>query len=392
METSKSHKSFLDKRSLEYIVRKITVIQAVHRQRLKNPAFTADIPFEIGLKLTNRCDLRCKHCFQWNDNGHHRDFPSCELTKHGDLDVEIIDQVLRQTEETNAALYLWGGEPLIYSYWDKLIDLLSQQKRQTVICTNGMKLMERMNSLCTISDDLTILVSIDGLNDIHNSIRGANAFEKVLKSVKKLIEMRHARVYRGKISISCVVSNNLVPQLYEFCDFWNELDIDVLFINYPWFLPPKVASKMDDVFQSEFSWLSPVPEKASWHSFDFNISQDRISDLKKAIAKIRAKKWNYKLQFHPDLDESMIDDFIIGSTFPAEKKTMCLGISSRLDIMPNGDVVSCKKFPEFALGNLHRESALAIWRGEKFRKFRESHNNRLMPICSKCEILYSNGV
>ena len=30
------------------------------------------LPEEIAFKLTNRCDLRCTHCYQWNDDGYHR--------------------------------------------------------------------------------------------------------------------------------------------------------------------------------------------------------------------------------------------------------------------------------------------------------------------------------
>jgi UDP-N-acetylglucosamine 4,6-dehydratase len=30
-----------------------------------------------------------------------------------------------------------------------------------------------------------------------------------------------------------------------------------------------------------------------------------------------------------------------------------IGISNRMDVMPSGNVVSCKKFTEFKMGNLH---------------------------------------
>ena len=29
------------------------------------------LPEEIAFKLTNRCDLRCAHCYQWGEQGHH---------------------------------------------------------------------------------------------------------------------------------------------------------------------------------------------------------------------------------------------------------------------------------------------------------------------------------
>ena len=27
------------------------------------------LPDVVGVKLTNRCNLRCKHCYEWNEQG-----------------------------------------------------------------------------------------------------------------------------------------------------------------------------------------------------------------------------------------------------------------------------------------------------------------------------------
>jgi len=72
------------------------------------------LPQEVAFKLTNRCDLRCIHCYQWNETGYHH-----RLTKerHGDLELSIVARVLEATRAVKSNVYLWGGEPLVYQDW-----------------------------------------------------------------------------------------------------------------------------------------------------------------------------------------------------------------------------------------------------------------------------------
>ena len=49
-------------------------------------------------------------------------------------------------------------------------------------------------------------------------------------------------------------------------------------------------------------------------------------------------------------------------------------------------------FPEFSVGNLYEESVADIFHGEDLRKQREILACGLTPICSKCVLLYNNGV
>jgi len=61
--------------------------------------------------------------------------------------------------------------------------------------------------------------------------------------------------------------------------------------------------------------------------------------------------------------------------------------------MPNGDVVSCKFFPEFRMGNLRDGGAAGVWQSERFNDMRRTiETEGLMPVCSKCNLLYSRGV
>ncbi len=103
------------------------------------------LPDEVAFKLTNRCDLRCEHCYQWNAKGYHHGAAS------GDLPLAVIEKVLVATRAPKSNVYLWGGEPLVYREWDGLVDLLEREERWTSICTNGTQLQRRFDSLLRIS-------------------------------------------------------------------------------------------------------------------------------------------------------------------------------------------------------------------------------------------------
>jgi hypothetical protein len=55
-------------------------------------------------------------------------------------------------------------------------------------------------------------------------------------------------------------------------------------------------------------------------------------------------------------------------------------------------VVSCKFFPELTVGHLRDTEVEAAWRGEPFDRVRETVARcGLMPVCAKCNLLYTRG-
>lgn len=381
-----------NKHGIEKIKHKVNTIRASAKGRAKDPTFALDVPREIGLKLTNRCNLRCTHCFQWDIGGYHHTLDKSELKKDGDLSIEIIQELLAKTKHANSTLYLWGGEPTLYAHWDKLMDLLADDPRETVMCTNGVTLQNQIDSLIKISEYLTLLVSIEGPEDIHDHIRGKGTYAKIMKNLDILMDLQKQGTYKGSLSVEAVISDGLIPQLYNFCEFYESKGIDSLFLNFPWYIPDAAADDMDAYFEHKYGYMGTNQGKHnSWHSFDFRISPFMIDELKKQMKMIFDKKWNIRIRFHPDLSEADLLGYIEGDAKPINK-TRCLGISNRIDLLPSGQVTPCKKFPEFNVGSLKGKSLEDVWHGEAYTKFRAVHNNELMSICSKCEMLYANGI
>ncbi|MEJ2092236.1 MAG: hypothetical protein P8X65_08585 [Syntrophobacterales bacterium] len=84
------------------IVRSAGMKSKAARMRKQNSAYAAEIPQELGIQLTYRCNLRCKHCFQWNEKGFFKE--ETKSISKMDLDLEIIEKALNETRKNKANL------------------------------------------------------------------------------------------------------------------------------------------------------------------------------------------------------------------------------------------------------------------------------------------------
>lgn len=351
------------------------------------------LPSEIAFKLTNRCNLRCKHCYQWNEEGHHHDLDKEEQNR--DIDFSIIEKVFAQTREVKSNVYLWGGEPLIYRDWDKFVDLLAADPRFTSMCTNGIWIKKRLDSILRVSEVWEILVALEGFPEEHDAIRGKGNHKKAMEGLDLLLQEKAAGNYKGEVTVNFVVTNSMVGKIYEMIEFLEAKQLDTVYLSLPWFLSDQTSAKMDQYYTKNFDWLCSEHEtqRPSWHAYKYSLSSDAVEQLMEQLDKVNQRDWQIKVRYNPEVNPDEVKDFILGSDKPAQNKTQCLSIKSRMDVFPNGEVISCKFFPEMLAGNLKQESVGEIWQGCQFSKIRETIDTEgLMPVCAKCNLLYSRGI
>jgi radical SAM protein with 4Fe4S-binding SPASM domain len=359
--------------------------------RREGTAHTRDLPEEVALKLTNRCNLRCRHCYQWNEDGHHRDLPKLEQTR--DMDIQVVREVFAATREVKPNLYLWGGEPLIYRHWDELVALLQEDPRWTALCTNGIEIERRLESLLSISRTLEMYIAVEGFQEEHDALRGPRAWSRTMHGIDLLLEERRRGRFLGEISINTVITDAMVPRLTELLELLDDKGVDTVYLSLLWYLSPETSAMMDGYVRRNFDWMhGPLHPKPSWHAYKYHADPAVAGRLMREIERARSRDWRLKLRYNPAVDDDEIEEFLLGSHRPAQGKTRCLAIHSRLDVMPNGDVVSCKFFPEFKMGSLAEQGTREIWRNERFEGMRSTiEHEGLMPVCSKCNLLYSRG-
>jgi len=157
---------------------------------------------------TNRCNLRCGYCWQWQDKSKemsYEDF-SKYLKKALGLGVGIVD--------------FMGGEPLAWAHIFKAIKECSRNNIITNLNTNGFLLNDRsIEGLGSAGLD-HLNVSIDGIK--KTSISG-----KCLENNKNLIfHLKKARDRYGiKVRVNSVIYKNNFDDLKELIEILNANDI-----------------------------------------------------------------------------------------------------------------------------------------------------------------------
>jgi radical SAM protein with 4Fe4S-binding SPASM domain len=299
--------------------------------------------------------------------------------------------VLQATRPIGSNVFLWGGEPLVYRHWDELVDLLAAEQRWTSICTNGTLIERRLPSLLGISRGLEVSISIDGFEAEHDALRGAGSFARTLSGLRMLVAHKRGGTFHGEVSVNCVISAALIGRLHDLVAFFEVEAVETLYLSFPWFISDDTAAMMDGFMATRFPERARGPQ-ASWHSYDFTIDRACIDRLSAELARIDAADWRLKLRYNPKLEASELEEFLAGSHRPAQNKTRCLALRTRVDVFPNGDVVSCKFFPEFSVGNLHDSPLAEVWHGESYNRVRATVAGcGLMPVCAKCNLLYTRG-
>ncbi len=146
------------------------------------------------VNITNRCTLRCRHCFVFREGN-----PNSRTTE---MDTEaMLDTLARLQKKHNIHTMLWmGGEPLLRpDVLEKGIRLFARNH----ITTNGtLDLIDFPGCI--------YVVSLDGPPEYNDAIRGSGTYEKVMRTVEKVPETFGARVM-----CQCVVTRENETMLEE---------------------------------------------------------------------------------------------------------------------------------------------------------------------------------
>ncbi|SEC30967.1 radical SAM additional 4Fe4S-binding SPASM domain-containing protein [Streptomyces sp. 3213] len=373
--------------------RTVAIRSETRRNLVLDPGYATPMPREVSMQLTYRCNLRCDHCYQWSDQGFFHDFS--KEKQRTELDVDVVDRVLQATEETRAKVFLWGGEPLMHTRFAEISELLARTPRTINMCTNGLMLERNLPHLLPLGPGLNLLVSLDGLGGDHEALRGRGTFPRTIRNITTMLGLQRSGEFQGEISISCMVSDQTVGGMYEFMEWAEELGVNSVYFQFPWYISPPVAQSMDELYEKSFKWLDqPSPGgKPTWHSYTYRLNPDLIETLRGSMAKLAERTWRVRIRYQPQLEPDEVADFVLGTPQPAQQRSRCLAVSNRLEVHADGKVSSCKFFPEFVIGDLYANSVAEVWQGEPFRRVREVLSGTgLMPVCSKCILLYLNGV
>ena len=359
-------------------------------KKLKKDDSGYSVPDAVGIKLTNRCNLRCKHCYEWNKQGYHHQLS--DDIRSMDVDFEIIKKCVEETRESNAMFYLWGGEPFVYRNISETLKLLSDEKRFTVICTNGLLIDKYIEVLCLFDERIELLFALDGDCESNDALRGNGNYALATENIFKMISLKKDGDFKGTISVHTMVSNENLAHLEEHVDYLDRIGTDQLILCFPWYISENTSCEMDTFFQENLNFIhGEIKSVPSWHAYKYKITPENYDAVHNVINKIKGKKRRMNIRYQPDIIGDELTGFLEGRNIANCAGRECYTIYSRLDVLPTGDVSPCKHFQELAYGNLHNHSLLDLWNSEKLKEIRRILSEKQMPVCSKCNNLYQHS-
>ncbi|NVM56361.1 MAG: radical SAM protein [Candidatus Helarchaeota archaeon] len=176
-------------------------------------------PFAM-INITNRCTLKCKHCFVYRETNPNRP------TKQSEMPAEVMIKHIKKCRRKYGiySCVFMGGEPLLRK---DVLKLGVKLFPRNVITTNGTL------PLINLGPKVKWVISLDGPEDINDEIRGIGCFQRVISTLNSLPDD-----FTGDLQCNCVITKKNQQCFEELIDILRQ-ETPIRGICYSFYVPRK---------------------------------------------------------------------------------------------------------------------------------------------------------
>ncbi len=143
--------------------------------------------FFIQWHLTERCNLRCTHCYQ---EDRRREEMSLTEIQHV---VDEIAEMMRDWKEAyginfSTSFNITGGEAFLREDIFDILDAIVTRGFDIYVLSNGTLITKERSSILASLEVKGVQVSMEGPEEIHDVIRGRGSFASALRGIRNLLE------------------------------------------------------------------------------------------------------------------------------------------------------------------------------------------------------------
>lgn len=284
-----------------------------------------DTPIKIQWKITNKCNLKCKHCYLGKLDGFELPFEKAD---------EIVDTIINSNV---MEVTISGGECLTYKGIEKIIKKFLINGIKVDVFTNALLLknvLDKIDSDILNKRALLFYVSVDGLKSSHEQIRGKNTFDKTIENIKYAIEKGYP-----------VVTNTVINKI-NYCDI---MDMIVLL-------------KQMGVKDVQLSNL--IVQGSADNSMKISLSEQMA--LKEKINDLYKEHPEFGYIYYSEVPDSdgvrKVYSLSNGKKdFIGNDNWKCTAGVARVTIDSNGKVYCCPFIKDSYLGDLNKENLSDVW-------------------------------
>lgn len=337
VEAASKNKKEFTKKLLENLIKFEILVQDCRIQ------FPEQSLFEVAFLITERCNLRCKHCA----------LPFDKKVRHPDLPTHKVFEILDKLTENcpKEEVMITGGEPLLRKDIKEILRYAAnvmKGKTKLQLQTNAVLLDKNMSRLINETVD-RVHISMDGADEESCSkIRGPGVFSKIIEGIRNLKGTGFS-----DISTSFIMTKENVSSVDDYVKLNKQLGI-----------------------QHILRTLVPIGRgKTHWEELGLEENQD-LGEKSKASKK-------YKEYSRGELKR--------GARNALRPKNGCGAGLRVLAVFPDGSIYPCPSFyePKFRLGNIFENGLLRdrikVWQGEG--RLDAYDVDRRAP-CKDCSVRY----
>jgi len=324
--------------------------------------------FYFQWHITERCNLRCAHCYQNN-------YSTPELSL-SDL-RKIADKIIKTLTKWNkkGRISITGGEPLIKKELIPLLEYLNKSDHvaHLDVLSNGTLLNESITEkLRNIPKLRRVQVSLDGASPAtHDFIRGEGAFEKAIAGIRMLKE------HGIKVNVMFTLQRNNARDISALFDLMIAEGINGLTIER--IIPCGSGSGLKESLLSSDETRKVFQEVSDRADLEYKKGTPLVVLKYRTLwANIDPARSGMYANTPPEMDLGAV---------------CSVGIDS-LCILPDATVLPCRRL-NIPIGNLRNDSIFKIWySSDVLWKIRNKenlkgkcHDCELIPRCSGCRAM-----
>ena len=282
-------------------------------------------PIKIQWKLTNKCNLHCRHCYLGNLDGYEMSFEKA---------MNITDNIINSNV---MEVTLSGGECLTYKGIEDIIKKFLQNDIKVDVFTNALLLKNLLDKIDNDINDKNLLsfyVSVDGLKESHEKIRGKNTFSRTIDGIKYAISKGYS-----------VVTNTVINR-----------------INYNDIIDMIILLKTIGVKDVQLSNL--ILQGNATKDLTIGLKEQLALKDKLNILYKEHKEFGYIYYSEVPDEEGIRKVYSISkgkNNYIGNDNWKCTAGIARVTINPNGKVYCCPFIKDSYLGDLNKQSLSEIW-------------------------------
>lgn len=335
-----------------------------------------DFPQSASFTITNVCNLRCKMCGQWSEEGYIR--AQLETLKN---EMKLADWkrlVDELAEHQVRSVLLRGGEPFLFPGIMDLLEHIHNKGLFISIDTNGTRLKEYAEDIVQIGN-IHLTISLDGTEDIHDAVRGVKGtYARVRESVAQLHQYEQKMGKEISISFNYTISPYSIDGLGDLPAAVRSMGVKTIAIVPYYYFPRAVGEAYEKEMQAAFG--CPAYSWTGFHHEESGIAFENFqTEHNKYLAGLEGI---YDYPYMALTDEEYRNWFADAVTPVGPQH--CTNVEKLIDIQPNGDANFCVDFIDYVMGNVRESSIAEVWNSERAERFRAYRRQKPLPVCLRC--------